>query len=191
MPKFITSILLIISIALTAGACGAARPPKGAAGALPEAGPYRLDSGDRLRVVIFGQEDISGEYAVDGSGFISMPLIAQVEARGRTVAELEKDIAGRLQSGNLLVNPSVSVQVATFRPFFILGEVRQPGQFPYVEGMTVLTAVAMAGGFTYRAETDYYTLTRKVEGGKAVEARAERNTVVQPGDVIFVSERYF
>jgi polysaccharide export outer membrane protein len=157
---------------------------------LPQAGPYQLDSGDKLRVVVFGQEDISGEYAVDGSGFISMPLINQVQARGRTVTELEKEIAQRLQSGNVLVNPSVSVQVATFRPFFILGEVRQPGQFPYVEGMTVLTAVAMAGGFTYRAEMDSYTLTRKV-GEKAVEARAERNTVVQPGDVIFVRERYF
>lgn len=190
MTKVFTSILLIISIALTAGACATRATPKTSAGQLPEAGPYKLDSGDRLRVVIFGQEDISGEYAVDGSGFISMPLINQVEARGRSVNELEKDIAGRLQSGNLLVNPSVSVQVATFRPFFILGEVRQPGQFPYVEGMTVLTAVAMAGGFTYRAETDSYTLTRK-SGDKAIEARAERNTVVMPGDVIFVSERYF
>lgn len=190
MTKVFTSILLIFSLALTAGACATRATPKTAAGQLPAAGPYQLDSGDRLRVVIFGQEDISGEYAVDGSGFISMPLINQVQARGRSVTELEKDIAARLQSGNLLVNPSVSVQVATFRPFFILGEVRQPGQFPYVEGMTVLTAVAMAGGFTYRAETDSYTLTRK-SGDKAVEARAERNTVVMPGDVIFVSERYF
>jgi polysaccharide export outer membrane protein len=190
MPKLITSILIICALALTAGCGGNRMSSKAATAPLPEAGPYQLDSGDKLRVVVFGQEDISGEYAVDGSGFISMPLINQVEARGRTVTELEKEIAQRLQSGNLLVNPSVSVQVAMFRPFFILGEVRQPGQFPYVEGMTVLTAVAMAGGFTYRAEQDNYTITRKV-GAKAVEARAERNTVVQPGDVIFVSERYF
>jgi protein involved in polysaccharide export with SLBB domain len=80
--------------------------------------------------------------------------------------------------------------VAQFRPFFVLGEVRQPGQFPYVEGMTVLTAVAIAGGFTYRAETDHYTITRTVDG-KTVEARGEKTTVVQPGDVILVNERYF
>jgi polysaccharide biosynthesis/export protein len=189
MPKFITSILIILALAVTAG-CTSSMSAKASKEPLPQAGPYQLDSGDKLRVVVFGQEDISGEYAVDGSGFISMPLINQVEARGRSVTDLEKEIAQRLQSGNLLVNPSVSVQVATFRPFFILGEVRQPGQFPYVEGMTVLTAVAMAGGFTYRAEMDNYTITRKT-GEKAVEAKAERNTVVQPGDVIFVRERYF
>ncbi|MGH8589219.1 MAG: polysaccharide biosynthesis/export family protein [Gammaproteobacteria bacterium] len=189
MQKIITSIILIMRVALIAAACGSCSPMRGAV-PLPDAGPYRLDSGDRLRVVVFGQEDISGEYAVDGSGFISIPLINQVQARGRTVTDLEKEIAQRLQLGNLLVNASISVQVAQFRPFFILGEVRQPGQFPYVEGMTVLTAVAIAGGFTYRAETDYYTITRTVEG-KVVEARGEKTTVVQPGDVILVSERYF
>jgi polysaccharide export outer membrane protein len=187
MRKFITSMILIVCVALIVAACGS---PMRQAVPLPEAGPYRLDNGDRLRVVVFGQEDMSGEYTVDGSGVISMPLINQVQARGRTVTELEKEIAQRLESGNLLVNPSISVQVAQFRPFFILGEVRQPGQFPYVEGMTVLTAVAIAGGFTYRAETDYYTITRTVEG-KTVEARGENTTVVQPGDVILVSERYF
>jgi polysaccharide biosynthesis/export protein len=189
MQKFITSMILIVRVALVVAACGSCSPMRGAV-PLPEAGPYRLDSGDRLRVVVFGQEDMSGEYTVDGSGFISMPLINQVQARGRTVTDLEKEIAQRLESGNLLVDPSISVQVAQFRPFFILGEVRQPGQFPYVEGMTVLTAVAIAGGFTYRAETDYYTITRTVEG-KTVEARGENTTVVQPGDVILVSERYF
>lgn len=189
MRKLITSIILIVCVALTAAACGSCVPMPGVA-PLPEAGPYRLDSGDRLRIVVFGQEDMSGEYAVDGSGFISMPLINQVQARGRTVTDLEKEIVQRLESGNLLVEPNISVQVLQFRPFFILGEVRQPGQFPYVEGMTVLTAVAIAGGFTYRAETDYYTITRTIEG-KVIEARAERNTVVQPGDVILVSERYF
>ena len=190
MRKFITSMMLIVSVALIVAACGSCSPMRAAAVPLPEAGPYRLDSGDRLRVVVFGQEDMSGEYTVDGSGFISMPLINQVQARGRTVMDLEKEIGQRLESGNLLVDPSISVQVAQFRPFFVLGEVRQPGQFPYVEGMTVLTAVAIAGGFTYRAETDYYTITRTVEG-KTVEARGEKTTVVQPGDVILVNERYF
>lgn len=190
MQKFFTSMILIVRVALIVATCGSCSPMRGGGMPLPDAGPYRLDSGDRLRVVVFGQEDMSGEYAVDGSGFISMPLINQVQARGRTVTEIEKEIAQRLESGNLLVNPSISVQVAQFRPFFVLGEVRQPGQFPYVEGMTVITAVAIAGGFTYRAETDHYTITRTVDG-QTVEARGEKTTVVQPGDVILVNERYF
>ena len=167
MQKFITSMVLIVSVALIIAACAA----HARSGAASRGGADRLDSGDRLRVVVFGQEDMSGEYTVDGSGFISMPLINQVQARGRTVTDLEKEIAQRLESGNLLVDPSISVQVAQFRPFFVLGEVRQPGQFPYVEGMTVLTAVAIAGGFTYRAETDYYTITRTVDGNTLRRAK--------------------
>jgi polysaccharide export outer membrane protein len=155
---------------------------------VPEGEPYRLDNGDQLRITVFGQDTMTGEYTVDGSGFISMPLLAQVEARGRTVQELEQQISQRLTSEGFLVNPSVNVQVLTYRPFFILGQVAAPGQFAYIENMTVLTAVAMAGGFTNRASTDGFTITRKV-GNKVIEARAQRNTLVRPGDVIYVHER--
>jgi polysaccharide export outer membrane protein len=157
---------------------------------IPEPEPYRLDSGDLLRITVFGQEEMTGEYAVDGAGFISLPLLAQVQARGRTAEELEEEISQRLRSQSLLVNPSVNIQILTYRPFFILGQVAHPGQYAYVEGMTVLTAVAMAGGFTTRADTDDFTIVRKV-ANKVIEGRAQRNTLVKPGDVVSVPERIF
>lgn len=157
---------------------------------IPEAEPYRLDSGDQLRITVFGQEEMTGEYVVDGSGFISLPLLAQVPARGQTAEELEQEISQRLRGQSLLINPSVNVQILTYRPFFILGQVAAPGQYAYVEGMTVLTAVAMAGGFTTRADTDDFTIVRKV-GNKVIEGRAQRNTLVKPGDVVSVPERVF
>jgi polysaccharide export outer membrane protein len=152
-------------------------------------GAYRLDSGDQLRIVVFGLADLTGSYTVDGSGMISMPLIPDVLARGLTTAELEVAISKQLKKG-VVRNPSVSAQVETFRPFFILGEVRRPGQYPYVHGMTVLTAVAIAGGFSDRAQKKYMSITRTV-GDSAIEARVERNALVRPGDVIFVPERFF
>lgn len=157
---------------------------------VPADEPYRLDSGDQLRITVFGQEEMTGEYLVDGSGYISMPLLAEVEARGHTARDLEFLITEKLRSGKFLRNPSVNVQVLTYRPFFILGEVAQPGQFDYVPHMTVLTAVAMAGGFTYRASTGAFTIVRKV-GDKVTEMRAERMTVVRPGDTIYVHQRIF
>jgi polysaccharide export outer membrane protein len=158
--------------------------------AVSEAEPYRLDNGDQLRIMVFGQETMSGEFMVDGSGHISMPLIEQVEARGRTANELEQEIAQRLSSEGLLVNPSVSVQIVTYRPFFILGEVAQPGEYVFTEGMTVLTAVAKAGGFTYRADSDDFTISRNT-GSEIVEDGAQRNTPVKPGDVVYVHQRIF
>jgi polysaccharide export outer membrane protein len=155
---------------------------------VPDAEPYRLDNGDKLRITVFGQEAMTGEYVVDGSGSISMPLLAQVKAGGLTAQGLEQEISQRLTSEGLLVNPSVNVQILTYRPFFILGEVAQPGQFPYLDNMTVLTAVAMAGGFTHRADTDGFLITRKI-GNKVIEGHAQRNTLVKPGDVITVQER--
>jgi polysaccharide export outer membrane protein len=152
---------------------------------------YRLDTGDQLRVVVFNQEQLSGEYTVGGDGAISMPLVGGVQARGMTTSELEANLVRRLsEEKDILVNPSVNVQVQAFRPFYILGEVRAPGQYPAVHQGTVLSAVAIAGGFTYRARTDYVSITRKT-GDQAVEHRADRDTIVQPGDVIYVYERYF
>src|SRR5262245_50626287 len=157
---------------------------------IPDPEPYHLDSGDQLRITVFGQDEMTGEYTVDGAGFISLPLVAQIQARGRTAEELEEDISQRLRSQSLLVNPSVNIQVLTYRPFFILGQVAHPGQYAYAEGMTVLTAVAMAGGFTTRADTDDFTIVRKV-ANKVIEGRAQRNTLVKPGDVVSVTERIF
>lgn len=150
---------------------------------------YRLDSGDKLRIVVFGQPELTGSYTVDGAGMISMPLVQDIRARGYTAAELEQAISVELRRG-VVRNPSVSAQIEFYRPFFILGEVRDPGQYPYVHGMTVLTAVAIAGGFSYRAQMNYVSIIRTT-GDKAVEARAERNTLIRPGDVIHVLERFF
>ena len=152
-------------------------------------GEYQLDSGDQVRVHVFGQEELSGTYTVDGTGMISMPLLRTMTARGSTTAQLELAITERLEKG-ILRSPSVSVQIESFRPFFILGQVRNPGNYPYVHRMTVLTAVAVGGGFTPRAEQGYVSITRTV-GDRPVEGRAERSTLVYPGDVIFVHERFF
>lgn len=157
---------------------------------VPEAEPYTLDTGDQIRVTVFGQDAMAGDYVVDGAGTVSLPLISQVEARGRTSEQLEQEIGEHLITGGFLKEPSVNVQILTHRPFFILGQVTQPGQFVYMENMSVLAAVAMAGGFTARADTDGFTITRKV-GTQVVEERAQRNSVVRPGDVVYVQERIF
>lgn len=151
--------------------------------------PYVLDSGDRLRVVVFGQEGLSNSYAVDGSGRISMPLIGAVDARGKTTHELETAIAGRLRSG-FVRNPHVAVEVETHRPFFILGEVTTAGQYPYVNGMTVETAVAIAGGFTPRAFKSHATVGRLVEG-QVVHATVPISYPLRPGDTVTIEERWF
>lgn len=152
-------------------------------------GPYRLGAGDRLRLQVFGQEDLSQEYVVSDSGAITVPLIGAVDAEGRTIAELEEEIARQLSAG-ILVNPNVTAEVVSYRPFFILGETQAPGQYPYVPRMTVLTAVSMAGGFTFRAEKDAVSITRLVDGQMS-EFRADPLDFVEPGDVVNVHERFF
>lgn len=150
---------------------------------------YRLDSGDSLRVVVFGQENLSRTYAVDGGGFISMPLIGAVSTRGMTTFQLEEKIASRLKT-KYVKDPKVTVEVETYRPFFILGEVQSPGQFPYVNGMTVQTAVAIAGGYTERARESKVKITRQANG-RTVKFKAGREFRIQPGDTIYVTERFF
>lgn len=179
---------LALAVAMTAGACAPRYAPSDYALAQP-AGPYRLASGDRLRVIVFGQDNLSNIYAVDGSGKISMPLIDAVEAQGRTTQQLEKAIEGRLRAG-FLREPKVSVEVDTYRPFFVLGEVTNSGQFPYVHGMTVQTAVAIAGGFTPRGQRAYAEVTRQVED-QLVTASVPITYPVQPGDTIVIKERWF
>ncbi len=154
---------------------------------LPES-PYRLGPGDRIRVVVFRHEDLSGEFQLDGAGSFSMPLINTVTANGLTAPELEQEIEKRLGDG-YLVNPEVSVEVLTYRPFYILGEVNRPGQYEYESGMTVLNAVALAGGFTYRADVDEILLQRG--GSNAQPVVVPGNTRIQPGDIITVQERFF
>lgn len=150
---------------------------------------YRLAAGDRLRVTVFGEEDLSGEFELDGAGTFSMSLIGAIPAHQQTVRDLEIIIEDKLRDG-FLVNPQVSVEVLNYRPFYIIGEVNNPGSYPYRAGLTVINAVALAGGFTYRADEDDIEITRGAGAGSK-PTPVEREEVVLPGDVVRVNERFF
>lgn len=154
-----------------------------------EATTYTLAGGDRLRVIVFGQDSLSNSYSVDGVGRISMPLIGLIEAQGRTTYSLARQIEDRLRAGYLR-EPKVSVEVEQYRPFFVLGEVTTSGQFPYVNNMTVQTAIAIAGGYGPRANRTYAELTRLTQDG-LITAAVPITTPVRPGDTIVIKERFF
>lgn len=172
---------------------GEAYPP--GAGSSPPGVPvipnatYTLDSGDHVRVIVFGQDNLSNVYSVDGAGSVALPLIGPVRARGLTTFELSNEIAGKLRR-KYIKDPKVTVEVATYRPFFILGEVNTPGQYPYVNAMTVEAAVAIAEGYTQRAKKRFVRLTRKF-GGVMSTVMVPTDYPVQPGDTIYVLERFF
>lgn len=151
--------------------------------------PYQLDAGDRLRVQVFGQEGLTNSYIVDASGNISLTLIGSVPARGLTTAEVARAIADRLRNGYIR-NPHVSVEVEVYRPFFILGEVTAPGQYPYVPNMTVEAAVAIAGGFAPRANKRDILLARNYNG-EVIRSRVLADFPMRPGDTLTVRERWF
>ena len=151
--------------------------------------PYLLDSGDQLRIFVYGQPNLSRIYTVDHDGKIMMPLIGVVSARRKTTYSVASEIRARL-GARYVRDPQVTVDMHQNRPFFILGEVRNPGQYPYVNGMTVETAVAIAGGFTPRASSRNFRISRRVNGVLEVD-KGSRHYVVQPGDTINVRERFF
>jgi polysaccharide export outer membrane protein len=152
---------------------------------------YKLASGDRVAITVFGHEDLSGEFEINGAGMISMPLISDVDAAGLTVNELEVAIVDALQP-DYLINPIVSAEILTFRPIYIIGEVINPGSYPYTNGMTVINAVAVAGGFSYRAKKSKVVILREDDNDdEAIEIKVDFDTVVLPGDVIEVPERFF
>jgi len=159
----------------------------GSAGA--QEAQYKLGSGDQLRITVFGHNDLSGDFMVEGSGLVSLPLVGAIPLGGKTIIEAESAIITALKP-DYLKNPRVSVQVLNYRPFYIIGEVNNPGSYPYVSGMTVLEAVAIAGGFTYRAKESEMTITRGTDESRR-EAEAVPETQVLPGDVIEVPERFF
>ncbi len=150
---------------------------------------YRLDAGDRLRIVVYGQDGLTNSYAVDAGGAVTLPLIGAVHARGLTTAELAKAVTTKLRGGYIR-DPYVAVEVEAYRPFFILGEVAAPGQYPYVPNMTVETAVAIAGGFSPRARKSEVDLTRTDATGP-VRASVPLGTLLRPGDTVVVTERWF
>ena len=150
---------------------------------------YKLDAGDKLRVVVYGQEGLTNSYAIDAGGSITMPLIGAVPARGRTPAGLAAAITAKLRNGYIR-DPSVAVEIESYRPFFILGEVAAPGQYPYVPNMSVESAVAIAGGFSPRARRDVVTLTH-TDGSGSMRVVVPLGTAIGPGDTVLVGERWF
>lgn len=180
-------LLCCAVIALLAGcAPGHGLPP------LPPAavGEYRLGPGDTVRLTTFGEDQLTGEFRVGANGMIAVPLLGDVHAAGLSPAELQAAVATGLKRKGLERDPNVAAEVVEYRPIFVLGEVNKPGQYPYQPGMTVVTAVAVAGGFTYRAVQGYASVMRTAHGS-AVESKALREAFVQPGDVITVFERRF
>ena len=151
--------------------------------------PYRLDSGDRLRINVFEQAGLSGTYTVDQAGYVAFPLIGTVASRGRTLPELEGTIAAKLKQGYLR-DPDVTIEVDRYRSVFIMGEVGQAGQYAYVPGMTVQNAIAVAGGFSPRANQSNADITRKING-RIITGRVPITDAVLAGDTIYVRERLF
>ncbi len=150
---------------------------------------YRLNSGDKVNIIVFGQTDVSGEFQIDGAGNITMPLLGQVAAANRTVTQLQSEITAALDR-DYIVDPHVSIEVLNFRPFYILGQVNSPGSYPYLAGMDVRQAVAIAGGFTRRARTSRVTVIRQTAEG-SVEIEMEPDAPILPGDTIEVGRRLF
>lgn len=150
---------------------------------------YTLGAGDRIRLTVFGEDELSGEFAVDGSGHVSLPLIGEVLVRDMTVREFQKAVETALLDG-FLKDPRVSAEVISHRPFYILGEVKRPGTYPYQSGLTVLNAVATAEGFTYRANERFVFIRREGETDER-KYPLTSSTPVRPGDTIRVSERFF
>src|ERR1700738_3013325 len=179
------------SFAASPGRAYASSPVAYAAAPMPVArdAAYRLDAGDRLRVVVYGQEGLTNTYAIDAGGSITLPLIGPVPARGRTPAGLAAEITGRLRRGYIR-EPSVAGEIEPSRPFFILGEVAAPGQYPYVPNMSVESAVAIAGGFSPRALRDRVTLTHTDSSG-SMRIVVPLGTALSPGDTVLVGERWF
>jgi polysaccharide export outer membrane protein len=150
---------------------------------------YRLSSGDRVRVTVFGHDNLSGEFMIDGAGRISLPLIQVIDAGGLSTEELAGVISEKFKP-DYLKNPRVSVDIVGYRPFYILGEVRNPGAYPFVNDMTVVTAVALAGGYSYRAAKKKITVIRGDDPEKKKQ-RIKEDTRIMPGDLVEVPERFF
>jgi polysaccharide export outer membrane protein len=184
----ITAIILAVAAATLISACSSYRPVDVAFHEVL-AQPYRLDSGDSMRITVFGQADLTNSYTVDKSGYIAFPLIGSVAARGLSPKELEAAIAQRL-AAEFISDPDVVVEVVRYRPFFVMGEVNSGGQYTYVPGMTVQNAVAIAGGFTPRALQDNADVTRHVSG-QILVGRVPLTDPILPGDTVYIRERLF
>ena len=155
----------------------------------PAIADYVLGSGDNLRISVFGEDSLTGQFTVASDGHISFPLIGDVQASGKTVREVREEIAAALADG-YIKDPRVSAQVMTFRPYYVLGEVEKPGEYPYIGGITVMNAIATAGGFTYRAN-NHDVFIKKPNETAEHKVRLNDALELSPGDTLRVGERYF
>ena len=164
--------------------------PMAAAGGGSPGDSNKLGPNDRLRITVFGQPTLTGEYTLDGNGVLAFPLIGNVPANGVTTNQLQQAIAAKLEP-DYLVNPNVSAEIVNRRPFYVIGEVQKPGNYPYVSDITAVNAIAMAGGFTRRARKNDFYIRRLDKDGKLVRIEANAGTVLQAGDTLEVRERVF
>ena len=184
--KVLATFALCIGFALSgcaAGGGGASLPPLPQTAANESA--YHLGPGDRLRINVFGSEDLSGDAAVADTGMLSLPLIGEIKAAGLTPVQLTEAMKVKLADG-FMRDPKVSVSVTTYRPVYVMGEVTRPGEYPYASGMSVLNAIALGGGYSYRANQEYAIVTRDNH-----EYRASGTSRISAGDIVRVPERYF
>ncbi len=189
--RFLALIFFLFSLSFIPGALWAqdAAAPSEAAPAVEVDAGYRLGPGDRIHISVFNQEDLSGEYVLDGTGRFSMPLIGTVVAGGLTASGLESFLVSRLKP-DYLVNPRIAVEISNYRPYYIIGEVKNPKSYNYVQGMTYLTAIAIAGGYTYRAKKGVVYVIQGDDPDRE-EVKMDADLKVQPGDIIRVAERLF
>lgn len=179
------TLMLVGSIALAG--CGTVSPPPPVEA--PSLSDYVIGPGDKVKVVVLEEENMEVDTTIGDDGLIEMHLLGGVQAAGRTAAELKADISKRL-GDSFIVNPTVSVEITTFRPFFILGQVNQPGDFPFQPDLTIRKAVAVAGGFTRRADTTSAILVRNIDGVE-VRKTVSMDTRVFPGDLLEIDRRLF
>lgn len=160
-------------------------PVQAGSGTSGDPAAYRLGPGDKLKLTVFGAEDLSGEFTVNDSGNVDLPLIGGIPAAGKTPNQFTQAVETKLRDGYMR-DPKVAISVSTYRPVYIFGEVTKPGEYPYAAGMTLLNAVALGGGYSYRAQQDFAVVSRD---GK--EYRASPTSRLLPDDIIRVPERYF
>jgi polysaccharide export outer membrane protein len=183
------SLIVAALMAFVVAGCSGYRPAPAAFHKMLDQ-PYRLGAGDRIRVTVFEQEGLTNTYSVDQSGYFAFPLVGSVPARGHTAQEIEGDLASRLLGQGFLRDPDVSVEIDRYRPIFVMGEVGSAGQYSYVPGLTVQKAIAIAGGFTARANQGTVDITRDING-KVMTGRVLTSDPLLPGDTVYVRERLF